>query len=163
LVPDNSKKCPRKSGSVMKKKYHEYKSFVEPKDFKNDKVTIWVEPKAYNKLMRLLHKIEDKFIDEKKIKKGKKSPIIISECYDGKWQVAGPINTPQTHNMVVGAAKSKDEYLAWRRSMVKKPSIDLVNYIINETDELNTAEYQSDKVKWCKKELMNRNYIGKEI
>jgi len=140
----------------MKKKYHKYKSFVGPKDFKHEKVTIWVEPKAYNKLMRLLNKLEDQFIDEKKIKQGKKSPVVISECYDGKWRVAGPINTPQTHNMIVGAAEGKDAFNKWKKEMGLKPNIDLIHYSINETDDLNTLEYQSDEVKWVKKELTKR-------
>jgi len=151
--------------SAKKKKYHTYKSFVEPKDFKHNKITIWFDPKVKSKLLNKLYKVSEEFVDPKKVKAGKKTAIITSALWIDpgyKYTLAGPFNTPQDHNLIVGAAKSKDKYLAWRKSMVKKPSIDLVNYIINETDELNTAEYQSDEVKWCKKELMKRNYIGKE-
>jgi hypothetical protein len=151
----------------LKKKYFEFKSnLMGPKDFKHKKINLYVEPKAYNKVMRLLSSIEDKLIDKSKIKKGKRSPLVISESFEGannKWKIAGPINTPQTHNLIVGAAKRKDTDLAWRRSMIKKRNIDLVNYIINETDDMQSSEYQTAEVKWCKQELIKRNHLCKEL
>lgn len=151
---------------MKKKKYHTYKSFVGPKDFKHNKLTIWFDKKVEKKLLRKLYKLASDFIDEKKIKSGKKSPIIVSSLWQDpgyKYTLAGPFNTPQSHNMVVGAAKSKDENLAWRRSMVKKPNIDLVNFIINESEDWRIPEDQSDEVKWCKKELINRNFVRKGV
>ena len=133
---------------MKKKKYHTYKSFMDAKDFKHNKLTIWFDKKVEKKLLNKLYKLANDFIDEKKIRSGKKSPIIVSAL----WQ----FNTPQSHNLVVGVAKRKDEWLAWKRSMVKKPNIDLINYIINETDELDPPEYQSDEIKFCKKELSSR-------
>jgi len=44
----------------------------------------------------------------------------------------------------------------WKKEMGLKPNIDLIHYSINETDDLNTSEYQSDEVKWVKKELTKR-------
>ena len=147
-----------------KKKYHTYKSFMDAKDFKHNKLTIWFDKKVEKKLLNKLYKLANDFIDEKKIRSGKKSPIIVSALWQDpgyKYKLAGPFNTPQSHNLIVGVAKRKDEWLSWKRSMIKKPNIDLVNYIINESDDMQSSEYQSDEVKWCKKELLHRNHIYK--
>jgi len=129
-----------------KSKYFEFKNrLMSSKDFSHKKINIYVEPKSYNKLLRLLNGLEDKLIDKKKIKQGKKSPVVVSECFEGKWKVAGPINTPQTHNLIVGGFVSKDYENSWKKQFKSLSNVDLLNIKINHKEEMF---FHRDKNEW---------------
>ena len=45
-----------------KKKYFEFKThLMDPKDFKHEKIELYVEPRAYKRVKAMLHKIEESF------------------------------------------------------------------------------------------------------
>ena len=137
-----------KGGNMVKKKkkYFEFKTnLMDPKDFKHEKIELYVEPRAYKRVRAMLHKIEESFIDKKKIKQGKKTPIILSRAYQGKWKVAGPINTVQTHNLVVGGLVSKDYENGWKKQFRSMSNIDLINIKINHKEDMY---FDRDKNEW---------------
>jgi hypothetical protein len=146
-----------------KKKYFEFKTnIMDPKDFKHEKIELYVEPRAYKRIKDMLHKIGDSFIDKKKIKQGKKTPIIISRAYQGKWKVAGPINTPQTHNLIVGGLVSKDYENSWKKQFRSMSNVDLLNIKINHKEEMffdrdnNAWHYESKEYDYVNKLLKER-------
>ena len=129
-----------------KNKYFEFKdTLIDPKDFKHRRINLYIEPKAYKKVWDMLHKIEDKFIDKKKIKQGKKSSMIRSESFEGKHKVAGPINTLQTHNLIVGGLVSKDYENGWKKQFRSMSNIDLLNIKINHKEDMY---FDRDKNQW---------------
>ena len=147
-----------KGGNMVKKKkkYFEFKTnYMDPKDFKHQKIELYVEPRAYKRVRDMLHKIEESFIDKKKIKQGKKTPIILSNEYQGKWKVAGPINTVQTHNLIVGGFISKAYENAWKKQFRSMSNIDLLNIKINAKADLTFYE-DNEGYKYAMKLLKER-------
>ncbi len=131
---------------MKKKKYYEFKNtLMSCKDFTHKKINIYIEPKAYNKVRKMLNALEDKLIDKSKIKQGKKSPVVISECFEGKWKVAGPINTPQTHNLIVGGLVSKDYENSWKKQFRSMSNVDLLNIKINHKEDM---VFNRDQNEW---------------
>ena len=142
--------------TTKKKKYFRFKNTlkIEPKNFKHHKITIWCDVKSFDKLYKEIGKLEDKFINKKNIRKGKKSPTIISTSWQDpsyKWKLAGPLNTPQTHNLIVGGLKRNDAKKRLKRIWESKPNIDLINAKINEKEKMyfdrdkNQWHYQTEK------------------
>ena len=142
--------------SAKKKKYFEFKNtLMSSKDFTHRKINIYIEPRAYNKVRKMISALEDKLIDKSKIKQGKKSPVVISECFEGKWKVAGPINTPQTHNLIVGGLISKQYENAWKKQFRSMSNVDLLNIKINAKANLTFYE-DNEGYKYAMKLLKER-------
>jgi len=127
---------------------------IDPKDFEHKRINLYIEPRAYKKVWDMLHKIEDKLIDKKKIKQGKKSPIIRSESFEGKWKIAGPINTVQTHNLIVGGLVSKDYENSWKKKFKSMSNIELINIKIN--NKVDICAYNRDEYNYAMKLLKER-------
>jgi len=140
---------------MKKNKYFEFKdTLIDPKDFEHKRINLYIEPRAYKKVWDMLHKIEDKLIDKKKIKQGKKSPIIRSESFEGKWKIAGPINTVQTHNLIVGGLVSKDYENSWKKKFKSMSNIELINIKIN--NKVDICAYNRDEYNYAMKLLKER-------
>ncbi len=141
---------------MKKKKYYEFKNtLMSCKDFTHKKINIYIEPKAYNKVRKMLNALEDKLIDKSKIKQGKKSSMIRSESFEGKHKVAGPINTLQTHNLIVGGFISKAYENAWKKQFRSMSNIDLLNIKINAKADLTFYE-DNEGYKYAMKLLKER-------
>tara|TARA_R100001015_G_C4573217_1_gene130954 strand:- start:308 stop:736 length:429 start_codon:yes stop_codon:yes gene_type:complete len=140
---------------MKKNKYFKFKdTLIDPKDFEHKRINLYIEPRAYKKVWDMLHKIEDKLIDKKKIKQGKKSPIIRSESFEGKWKIAGPINTVQTHNLIVGGLVSKDYENSWKKKFKSMSNIELINIKIN--NKVDICAYNRDEYNYAMKLLKER-------
>jgi hypothetical protein len=140
---------------MKKNKYFKFKdTLIDPKDFEHKRINLYIEPKAYKKVWDMLNKIEDKLIDKKKIKQGKKSPIIRSESFEGKWKIAGPINTVQTHNLIVGGLVSKDYENSWKKKFKSMSNIELINIKINH--KVDICAYNRDEYNYAMKLLKER-------